>query len=265
MPEHTHPHGADDQARVVIEMEHVSFAYNAVPVLEDVNLKVVEREFIGIIGPNGGGKTTLLRLILGLLQPGTGRILVFGRPPARAASMLGYVPQHMQFDRDFPVSVLDVVLMSLAGRAGLGPYRRRHLRAAEEALDTVELLHYRDRPFAGLSGGQRQRVLIARALAADPRMLLFDEPTANVDTSAGEKLYQILARLNRKMTILVVSHDIGFVHQYITSVVCVNRRVRIHPTSALDGRNITELYGEDMSLIRHDHRCSREGHTCLNS
>lgn len=265
MPEQSGPDSADDRRRVVIDMEHVCFAYDKVPVLEDVNLKIVEREFIGIIGPNGGGKTTLLRLILGLLQPSLGLIRVFGRPPTRAASMLGYVPQHMQFDRDFPVSVLDVVLMSLAGRAGLGPFRRKHVQAAEEALATVGLLDYRDRHFAGLSGGQRQRVLIARALAADPRMLLFDEPTANVDTTAGEKLYQLLARLNRKMTILVVSHDIGFVHQYITSVVCVNRRVVIHPTSALDGHNLTELYGEDMSLIRHDHRCSHEGHTCLNS
>ncbi len=265
MPSDTASHTVADGRRVVIEMEHVSFAYGAVPVLEEVDLKVLEREFIGIIGPNGGGKTTLLRLILGLLRPDTGTIRVFGLPPARAAAMLGYVPQHMQFDRDFPVSVLDVVLMSLAGRAGAGPFRRHHIRAAEEALATVELLEYRDRHFAGLSGGQRQRVLIARALAANPRMLLFDEPTANVDTSAGERLYRLLARLNRKMTILVVSHDIGFVHQYITSVVCVNRRVRIHPTSALDGRNITELYGEDMSLIRHDHRCSEEGHSCSNS
>ncbi len=265
MPEQTSVDNTSDSRRVVIEMEHVSFAYDATVVLEEVDLKVLEREFIAIIGPNGGGKTTLLRLILGLLVPDTGTIRVFDRPPARAASRLGYVPQHMQFDRDFPVSVLDVVLMSLAARAGLGPFRRRHVRAAEEALATVEMLAHRDRHFAGLSGGQRQRVLIARALAAKPEMLLFDEPTANVDTTAGEKLYQILARLNRKMTILVVSHDIGFVHQYITSVVCVNRRVRIHPTSALNGRSITELYGEDMSLIRHDHRCSEEGHSCSSS
>ena len=251
--------------RVVIEMHHVSFAYDSVPVLEDVNLKILEREFIAIIGPNGGGKTTLLRLILGLLQPGRGLIRVFDRPPARATSLLGYVPQHMQFDRDFPVSVLDVVLMSLAGRAGLGPFRRRHRRAAEQALATVEMLEYRDRHFAGLSGGQRQRVLIARALAGNPEMLLLDEPTANVDTSAGERLYRILARLNQRLTILMVSHDIGFVHQYISSVFCVNRRVRVHPTSALNGRSITELYGEDMSLIRHDHRCSQEGHTCSSS
>ncbi|MFP7754830.1 metal ABC transporter ATP-binding protein [Thermodesulfobacteriota bacterium B35] len=265
MPEQTTADNAADRRRVVIRMEHVSFAYDATVVLQDVDLKILEREFIAIIGPNGGGKTTLLRLILGLLAPDTGTISVFGQPPARAASRLGYVPQHMQFDRDFPVSVLDVVLMSLAARAGLGPFRRRHRRAAEEALATVEMLDHRDRHFAGLSGGQRQRVLIARALAANPEMLLFDEPTANVDTTAGEKLYEILARLNRKMTILVVSHDIGFVHQYITSVVCVNRRVRIHPTSALNGRSITELYGEDMSLIRHDHRCSEEGHFCSSS
>lgn len=250
---------------IVVSFEQVDFSYNGEPVLQDVNLHIHDREMIGIIGPNGGGKTTLLRLILGRLQPDRGRILVFGQPPAKSSHRLGYVPQHMQFDSNFPVSVLDVVLMGLAGKSGLGPFSRKLKQTAEEALASVDLLNHRNRPFAGLSGGQRQRVLIARALASSPDMLLFDEPTANVDTTAGEKLYEILHKLNREMTILIVSHDIGFVNHHISSVVCVNQRVHVHPTSELAGQNIIDLYGHDMSLIRHDHRCSNKGHTCSSS
>ncbi|NOX79658.1 MAG: ATP-binding cassette domain-containing protein [Deltaproteobacteria bacterium] len=249
----------------VISLEHVTFSYHSEPVLEDVNLTIHNREMIGIIGPNGGGKTTLLRLILGLLEPDRGRVRVFGKPPRQVSNRLGYVPQHMQFDPQFPISVLDVVLMGLAGRAGFGPFPRKLIRSAESVLAGVDLADFRNKSFAELSGGQRQRVLIARALATSPDMLLFDEPTANVDSSAGEKLYEILDQLNKKMTILVASHDIGFVNRHITSVVCVNHQVNVHPTSALDGRNITDLYGNNMALIRHDHRCSQEGHSCSNS
>jgi zinc transport system ATP-binding protein len=247
---------------IVISLTGVDFSYNGELVLKDVNLEVHEREMIGIIGPNGGGKTTLLRLILGLLKPRRGEVLVFGQPPARSSHRLGYVPQHMLYDNRFPVSVLDVVLMGLTGKSSLGPFARATVRKAEEALASVNLSDFRNNPFAELSGGQRQRVLIARALASSPDMLLFDEPTANVDTTAGEKLYEILEQLNARMTILIVSHDIGFVNRHITSVVCVNQQVVVHPTSGLAGQNIIDLYGHDMALIRHDHRCAREGHQC---
>lgn len=248
----------------VIRFAGVDFGYTDEPVLIDVNLEIHHREMIGIIGPNGGGKTTLLRLILGLLKPDRGRILVFGKPPAKSSHRLGYVPQHMQFDSRFPVSVLDVVRMGLVGRSGFGPFSRKLIRKAEEALDAVDLLQYRKHPFSELSGGQRQRVLVARALATSPDMLLFDEPTANVDTSAGEKLYEIFHRLNKDMTILIVSHDIGFVNHHISSVICVNHRVHVHPTSELAGQNILDLYGNDMLLIRHDHRCSGKGPSCTS-
>ena len=247
---------------IVIRLNGVDFSYNGELVLKDENLEIHEREMIGIIGPNGGGKTTLLRLILGLLKPRRGEVLVFGQPPARSSHRLGYVPQHMLYDNRFPVSVLDVVLMGLTGKSSLGPFARDTVRKAEEALASVNLSDYRNNPFAELSGGQRQRVLIARALASSPDMLLFDEPTANVDTTAGEKLYEILEQLNARMTILVVSHDIGFVNRHISSVVCVNQQVVVHPTSSLVGQNIIDLYGNDMALIRHDHRCAKEGHQC---
>lgn len=250
---------------VVIHFEGVDFSYNSELILVDVNLDILDREMIGIVGPNGGGKTTLLRLILGLLKPDRGKIRVFGAAPEDSSHRLGYVPQHMQFDSRFPVSVLDVVLMGVVSKTGFGPFSRKKIRTAEEALEAVEMVDYRKNSFAELSGGQRQRVLIARALASSPEMLLFDEPTANVDTSAGEHLYEILERLNQQMTILVVSHDIGFVNHRISSVVCVNHRVQVHPTSELAGQNIIDLYGNDMALIRHDHRCSEEGHSCTSS
>lgn len=254
-----------ENSPVVIQFTGVDFSYNDEPVLIDVDLDINDREMIGIVGPNGGGKTTLLRLILGLLKPDRGKIQVFGTAPEQSRHRLGYVPQHMQFDSRFPVSVLDVVLMGVVGKTGFGPFSRKRIRTAEEALDAVDMLDYRKSSFAELSGGQRQRVLIARALASSPDMLLFDEPTANVDTSAGEHLYQILDRLNQSMTILVVSHDIGFVNHHISSVVCVNHRVQVHPTSELAGQNIIDLYGNDMALIRHDHRCAEEGHSCTSS
>jgi zinc transport system ATP-binding protein len=250
---------------IVISLKGVDFSYNGEPVLQNVNLEIHEREMIGIVGPNGGGKTTLLRLILGLLKPRRGQVLVFGQAPAKSSHRLGYVPQHMLYDIRFPVSVLDVVLMGLTGKSGFGPFARATVRKAEEALASVNLSEFRSSSFAELSGGQRQRVLIARALASAPDMLLFDEPTANVDTTAGEKLYEILGQLNQRMTILIVSHDIGFVNHHISSVVCVNQKVVVHPTSTLAGQNIIDLYGNNMALIRHDHRCAQEGHQCSNS
>jgi len=249
----------------VIRIENLDFSFNGTPVLQNVNLAIEKKEMIGIVGPNGGGKTTLLRLILGLLKPDRGTIEVFGETPARSSHRLGYVPQHMQFDNRFPVSVQDVVLMGLAGKGGFGPLSKKKKQAAHEALETVDLAEFEQSRFSELSGGQRQRVLIARALATSPDLLLFDEPTANVDTSAGEKLYTILDQLNKRMTILVVSHDIGFVNHQITSVICVNRQVVVHPTSQLVGQNIIDIYGHDMALIRHDHRCSHEGHSCSSS
>lgn len=247
-----------------IALENVNFSYNHELILDNVNLSISGREFIGIIGPNGGGKTTLLRLILGLLTPDSGTVRVFGQPPEKVRNRIGYVPQHLQFDQHFPATVFDIVQMGRVGHSRFGRISKEGKQVAEDALAAVELSEYKKRSFAGLSGGQRQRVLIARALASDPQLLLFDEPTANVDSSSGEKLYRILAELNKRMTILVVSHDIGFVHHHITSVACVNHQVVIHPTSSLNGRNIIDMYGHDLSLIRHDHRCSEEGHSCSN-
>lgn len=249
----------------IITLEKVSFSYNGYPVLEDVDLRVEEFDFLSIVGPNAGGKTTLLKVILGLLKPTTGTVRVFGQPPVKVRSRIGYMPQHASLDPLFPVSTMDVVLMGRLGNGKrFGFYRRADKEAAAEALRKVELYEVRDRSFSDLSGGQRQRVLIARALVSSPELLLLDEPTANVDAVIETEFYEILNKLNKKMTVALVTHDLGFVSRYVKSVACVNRRVVVHPTSEITGEMINEIYGCDMSMVRHDHRCSEEGHKWPN-
>lgn len=244
----------------VIKVENVSFSYNGYRVLDDVSLTVYERDFLCIVGPNAGGKTTLLKLILGLLKPSSGSIRVFGLPPARARSRMGYMPQYATLDPLFPVNVLDVVLMGRLGNGSrFGFFRKADRAAAEEALREMELYDVRNRSFSELSGGQRQRVLIARALVTDPELLLLDEPTSNVDAAVETELFELLSRLNEKMTVALVTHDLGFVSSYVKRVACVNRRVVVHATSEISGEMINDLYGCDVHMVRHDTRAPEGG------
>ncbi len=243
------------QKETLVSFQDVFFAYNGATVLEAVSFTIPAKTFISIVGPNAGGKTTLLKLMLGLLTPDRGSIAVFGLPPVKARPRIGYMPQHVQFDPHFPVNVLDVVLMGRLGKgARFGPYRRQDQEIAREALRWLEMDDFRERPFMALSGGQRQRVLIARALAAEPALLLLDEPTANVDMAVETELFELLHRMSREITVVAVSHDLGFVSQYVESVICVNRRVMVHPTSAVTGEIISALYGADVRMVHHQHQ-----------
>ena len=239
----------------VIELEGVSFAFdNRQPVLSGVTLAVAPLSFACMIGPNGGGKTTLLKLILGLLEPTAGRIRVLGTSPQRARHRIGYMSQHATLDRAFPVRVLDVVLMGRLGpRRAAGPFDRADVAAARSTLERVGLADFERRPFADLSGGQRQRVLLARALTSGPELLLLDEPASGLDQKVERDFFDLLQELNRTTTVVLVSHDLGFVQSFVRSVICVHGTVDVHPTNQLDGNTIRELYSGEVRMVRHDH------------
>jgi len=186
-----------------IVLKNVSFAYAKEKVLEDVSLTVPHGDFASIVGPNGSGKTTLLKLMLGLVKPDSGEIRVFGEAPEKASLRIGYMPQYAHLDTQFPVTVLDVVIMGRLGHTYGGRYSRKDRKAAKFSLEEVKLSGLAKHLFSELSGGERQRVLIARALCAEPELLFLDEPTASIDPEVQEALFEILEALNRRMTILL--------------------------------------------------------------
>ena len=238
----------------VVCFTDVTFAYDLVPVLKNVSFEIDSRDMVALVGPNGGGKTTVLRLILGLIRPNTGKVQVFGALPRKVRHRIAYVPQHARYDSKFPADVMDVVLMGRLGQGHAPRYSGADREAAAAALHDVGLSGHKHRSFGELSGGQRQRVLIARAITASPELLLMDEPTANIDTPSENKLYQLLQRFNERMAVVLVSHDIGVVPQILSRVICVNRTVASHQSSELTGDIITELYGhEHMHMVHHDH------------
>ncbi|MCP9487675.1 MAG: metal ABC transporter ATP-binding protein [Gaiellaceae bacterium MAG52_C11] len=212
---------------LAVEFRSLSFAYDGgTPVLSDVDLCVAPGEFIAVAGPNGGGKTTLMRLLLGLEQPTHGEALLWGEPAARFSrrSTLGYLAQRSQLGIDAPVTVREVVAAGRLVRSGLfGPLGTRHALAVEEAIARVGLETVADRPLTQLSGGQQQRAFIAKALAAEPALLVLDEPTTGVDVEAQEALAQLLDRLHRELqvTILYVSHEFGAVERFVERLVLV--------------------------------------------
>lgn len=237
----------------VIKLDGVSFRYDELSVLEDICLTIRDKDFLGIVGPNGSGKSTLLKLILGLLSPQQGSIEVFGTSPVEARLKIGYVPQFATFDRNFPISVLNTVLQGRLGKTRtLFGYRREDREAARQALAEVEILDLEQRPLTALSGGQLQRVLIARALACNPEVLILDEPTAHIDPKVEEGVFELLKRLNERLTVIVVSHDVGFITRYISRVACLNRRLVCHPAAELTGKMIEELYGSPLKVVQHD-------------
>ncbi len=245
----------------VVTFRDVSFTYGrGSEVLRNVSLTIREHESACIIGPNGGGKTTVLKLLLGLLQPDTGEIRVFGEAPRKARMRIGYMPQILHFDPRFPITALEIVLMGRLDRRRFGPFRRQDRLAARDALGEVGLDGLAGRPFGSLSGGQRQRVLIARALACDPSMLLLDEPTANIDQTVEERFFETLERFRERMTIVMVSHDLGVVSAMADNVICVNRDVHTHPTSALTGKSIEEIYGMEAVAVHHRHGDCHDHH-----
>lgn len=228
---------------LIVEIKNVCFAYNGQTVLEGVSLDIRQGDFIAMIGPNGGGKTTLLKLILGLLKPAKGSIRVLGDTTEKASHHIGYVPQDVHINRSFPITAMDIVLMGK-----LEPERRwtknsaQDRREALNALKQMEIEPFANRKIGELSGGQRQRVFIARALVSQPKLLLLDEPTASIDAKGQAEFYSLLKTLNKDIPILVVSHDLVAISTYVKSVACVNKRLHYHNQAEITGEMLEEMY-----------------------
>lgn len=239
----------------MVELEDVWYRFvDGPPVLEGIDLSIRDKEFIGVVGPNAGGKSTLLKIIAGLYQPFRGRVRVLGVSPARARGRLGYVPQHPTFARDFPTDVMHAVLMGRLGMTrSFGGYSESDHASVREAMAETEILPLARRRIDTLSGGQLQRVLVARALVCKPRILLLDEPTSNIDQRGETDIFDYLKEFNRRMTIIVVSHDVGFISRYVERVACVNKTLICHDTADINGQVIQELYGADVQMVAHSH------------
>jgi zinc transport system ATP-binding protein len=243
-----------------VEVRDLTAGYDGTIALEDVSMTVEEGDFFAITGPNGGGKTTLLKAMMGLIKPIRGSIRVMGEPPSEGWKHIGYVPQFAEYDRAYPISVEEVVLMGRRSRRGMHPfYSPDDRRAAEKAMKALELLELRERKISDLSGGQRQWVYLARAIVSRPKILLLDEPTASVDKKMQRNFYDLLVELNKEVTIIMVTHDIGVVSSYVKKVACLNRFVFAHEESALTREMLEKSYRRPVDLLTCGRSAERKG------
>jgi zinc transport system ATP-binding protein len=231
------------EKKEIIKLKDISFSYNNKDFLKNINFSIYENDFLGIIGPNGGGKTTLLKLILGLLKPKTGKISVFGDTPKINRESIGYLSQFKDIDFDFPITAFEIVMLSRVGKSLFKQYSKQDRQAAEKALKSLGIWSLKDKKLNELSGGEKQRVFVARALANDPKILILDEPMSNLDIHIQEEFYKILKELNKKIAIVIVDHDLGMVSKYVKVVVCVNKcdthAIRYHE---VDKIKMKEMY-----------------------
>ncbi len=211
-----------------IVLKDVKFAYEKNLVLENINFESNCDDFLAIIGPNGGGKSTLLKLILGLLKPKSGSIKILGKDPQKQKNILAYVPQNINAHQIFPITCLEVTLMGRLKAKGLGIYSKNDYKKAYEAMEKVGVRHLADENISNLSGGQRQRVFIARALCSDAKIIVLDEPTASIDTDGQIQIYKLLKKLNEHLGIIVVSHDINMAVTFANKVAHVNKNLFLH-------------------------------------
>lgn len=254
----------DCEPGVLVDIEDVWVRFDGKWVLKSIYLKCYEGEILGIVGPNGGGKSTLLKVILGLIKPEKGSVRLFGRKPGKESRLdVGYLPQISHAERSFPVTALDVVVMGLYHHMGLiHRLMNKHKQAALEKLEQVGMAEHAKKPYGVLSGGQQQRVQIARALVSGPRLLVLDEPSTGVDSVGQEDFYELLAGLRdspQRISVIMVSHDIGMVTTHADRVACLNREIHYHgdtdSDSDLDSDFHQKVFGKNLKVMVHDARC----------
>lgn len=246
-----------------VEFKNVYVRLGNAVVLEDITFKIADKEFLGIIGPNGGGKTTLIKTLLGLIKPFKGEVKVFGEAPESASKHIGYVPQFSTFDMTYPISVYNVVLMGrMAVKGGKKGFNSNDEEVVKQSLEKVNLINLSEKLIGNLSGGEKQRVLIARALASEPKLLLLDEPTASIDSNTGVLFYDLLQNLNKEITVIIISHDIGAISKYVKKIGCLNKTFVYHDSKDLTKEMIEMAYHCPIDLIAHGvpHRVLAEHH-----
>ena len=233
-----------------VEINNLSVKFGEQLVLKNINFSIGEKDFVAIIGPNGGGKSTLLKIILGILTPNTGDVKVFGKTPKKARNLMGYLPQNLEFDHDFPINVFDTVLTGRYHGLFKG-YTKKDNETVLQALKDVEMDKFKDRQISKLSGGQMQRVFIARAIVREPKLLIMDEPMASIDPEMQHSFYKLMSRLKNKMAIVLVSHDVGAVSTHVDKIACLNQELFYHGPveDAADG--LEEIYHCPIELISH--------------
>lgn len=235
-----------------IELQHISVAYGRKTVLRDVNLIVRPNDFLGIIGPNGGGKTTLIKTILGLIRPVEGRIVFYKGEQETSRPVMGYLPQYNQIDKRFPISIYDVVLSGLNSEKRLWQrFSREQHNRVNEMIHRMGLSELARQPIGQLSGGQMQRALLGRAIVSQPDVLILDEPNTYIDKQFEEQLYRLLEEINRTTAIILVSHDIGSVLQNVKAVACVNETLHYHPDTEITGDWLDRQFGCPIELLGH--------------
>lgn len=236
----------------LLTIHKLTAGYHKIPVLKNVNFSLEDKDFVGIIGPNGGGKTTFLKVILGQIKPWSGEIQYhFKNNNTDFRRSMGYLPQQSSIDRKFPIQVKEVVLSGLMkDKSVFGIFNRKDFKKADEIMEKTGVLHLKNQPVGELSGGQLQRVFLSRAIISSPELLILDEPDSFVDNRFEQELYTILKELNREIAILLVSHDIGTISSYIKTIVCINKEFHYHPSNEISNEQL-KVYNCPIDIITH--------------
>ncbi|MCB2196575.1 MAG: ABC transporter ATP-binding protein [Bacteroidetes bacterium] len=245
----------------IVEIKSIYAGYDDEVVLKDVSLDIFDDDFIGVIGPNGGGKTTLLHVILGLIKPYKGTVNFYDDLRTDRNNKIGYLPQLNKIDKKFPITVKEVVLSGLLyGNTVFVKYSRSDKKRAEQTLERIGVSSLQNQAIGELSGGQMQKVLLARAIVSSPRLLILDEPNTFVDNQFEGELYEILKELHKEMAIMIVTHDVGTISSYVKTIACVNQNLHYHKSNIISEEQLA-LYNCPIKLITH----GEVPHTVLKS